>query len=336
MGTVTALRLVDAKSGWTGGEGWIARTDDGGAHWALQYRTGASTVKQLFALSGDKVWATLGSGDEGSRKLIRSGDGGKTWSAVGTVPNGAFLHFTSETTAFSGNAMTKDGGKTWTELKTPDHAIGDVYFHDAGNGWAVQTAKGEYRFLHTADQGRTWTTVMKRSSENPPTDAVIRSAGKNDAWIEVVGESGMNQTSYALFHTTDGGKTWRTAIVKNTAGAGPAPGFSMEDGKYPNGTGSRPGALYVVNPQIAYMGGYCPACDNNDSLQMTTDGGKTWTASKKEFAGYGEQFIAATDDKHVWLIATDATAPSVAYTSADGGKTWKKVHAFDKPKAQAQ
>lgn len=337
MGTVTALRLADDKIGWTGGEGWIARTDNGGASWKLQYSGGSFTVNQIFALSADKVWATLeASGSNGSNglKLIRSTDGGKHWSAVGTVPNAAYLHFTSDTTAFSGNAMTSDGGKTWTKLPAPKGTIGDVYFHDANNGWALQQTKGGYSLLHSADRGKTWNAVMTRKSDIVPAASVIRSTGKNDAWIEVIGDSGMSQTSYVLFHTADGGKTWLPAIVKSTAGGGPAPGFSMDDaGKYPNGTGSRPGDLYVVNPQTAFMGGYCPACDKPNSIQGTVNGGKSWVASKQEFGGFQGQLVAATDAKHVWLIATDSTEPSALYTSADGGKSWKKVHAFDKPKA---
>ncbi|WP_156922566.1 WD40/YVTN/BNR-like repeat-containing protein [Cohnella thermotolerans] len=332
MGTVTALRLADAKSGWAGGEGWIARTDNGGSDWTVQH-SGSFTVKQLFALNGDKVWATLDAGGGKGLRLIGSADGGKHWNSIGTVPNEGFLHFTSDRTAFSGNAMTTDGGKTWTKLGVPDGVVGDVYFHDANNGWAVQEAKGEYRFLHSSDKGRTWQTVMKRTSEVSPLGSVIRSTGKNDAWIEVVGGSGMTQTSYALFHTSDGGKSWLPAIVKHGAGSGPAPGFSMEDGKYPSGTGAGPGDLYVVNPQTAIIGGQCQACDKPNTIAETTDGGKSWAASKSEFAGYGDQFIAATDAQHIWLVATDAAEPSVLYTTSDGGKSWKKARTFAKPGA---
>jgi len=329
IGHVTALRLADVHTGWIAGDGQIARTDDGGAHWKQQY-AGSAAVLQLFALSSDKVWATLDNGSGKSAKLIRSTDGGSHWTAVGTVPNQSFLHFTNDKTAFSGSAVTKDGGVTWTETKKPASLVGDVYYHDAANGWAVQGGKGKFTFLHTSDGGRNWRVVMTRTSEVDPVGSVIRSTGANDAWIELIGDSGMTQTSYSLFHTTDGGKSWLPAIVKNGAGSGPAPGFTMEDsGHYPSGSGTGPGALYVVNPQTAFMGGQCMACDNPNTVAETTNGGKSWSVRKDELAGYGSQYIAATDASHVWLVATDHEQPSVLYTSADGGRSWRKAFAFD-------
>ncbi|MBB3113205.1 photosystem II stability/assembly factor-like uncharacterized protein [Paenibacillus phyllosphaerae] len=333
ISTVTALRLADAKTGWATGDGQIARTDDGGAHWEVQ-RMGDGPVVQLFALSSSKVWATLGSADGKSAKLIQSTDGGKTWTEAGTVPNQAYLHFTDDRTAFSGNYMTTDGGANWQALNVPDQVAGDVYFHDLNNGWAVQSGKGKYSLMHSADGGKTWKAQLTKTGVEAETlGTVIRSTGKDDAWIEIIGGSGMSQTSYALFHTSDGGKNWLPAIVKHGAGSGPAPGFTMEDDKYPSGTGNGPGALYVVDPKTAFAGGRCSACDKPNSISVTTDGGKTWTASKEEFAGFGTQYIAAADAKHVWLVTTDAEAPSVMYTSADGGKTWSKAFTFDKPKA---
>ncbi|WP_127534018.1 hypothetical protein [Paenibacillus kobensis] len=329
---VSALRLADANTGWIAGDGQIARTDDGGAHWKTQY-SGSAAVLQLFALNSKLVWATLDNGTGKSARLIRSTDGGSHWQTVGTVPNRSFLHFTNNKTAYSGSAVTTDGGATWSKLPTPPSLIGDVYYHDAANGWAVQSGKGKFMFLHTADEGKHWSTVMTRAAEAMPLDSLIRSTGKNDAWIELIGGSGMTQTSYSLFHTSDGGKSWLPAIVKNGAGSGPAPGFTMNDtGKYPSGTGSSPGALYVVNPQTAFMGGQCMACDHPNTLTETTNGGKSWSVRKGEFDGYGPQFLSASDASHVWLVTTENEKPSVLYTSADGGRSWHTTYTFNKPK----
>lgn len=328
---VTALRLADAKTGWIGGNGQIAFTKDGGATWKAQYR-GSVEIHQIFALSASKVWAVLGSETSASWKLIRSTDGGAHWKDAGTVPSGSFLHFTSDKVGFVGSYMTKDGGATWRELAEPNNIVGEAYFHDVANGWAVQNGNGKYNFLHTSDGGATWKTVMSRKSEVEPTGSVIRSAGKNDAWIELIGDSGMTQTSYALFHTTDGGKSWLPAVVHNTAGAGPAPGFSYDDKGYFGGTGSSPGQLYVVNSSTAYMGGRCMACDNANTIMETTDGGKSWTVRAGQFAGYGELLIAAADAKHAWMITNDYSSSSVLYTTTDGGKKFSAIHKYAKPK----
>ncbi|MBB6730206.1 WD40/YVTN/BNR-like repeat-containing protein [Cohnella zeiphila] len=334
MGQVTALRLADDKIGWVGGKGWIARTDDGGARWTVQYSQGSDEIHQLFALNSQKVWATVVGGSGSGVTLIRSTDGGAHWSKVGTVPNDGFLHFTSDTTAFSGNAMTTDGGKTWTKLSVPSHAVGDVYFHDKANGWAVQKGDGKFYFLHTSDAGKTWKNVFTRTNTAELNGAVIRSTGKDDAWIELIGGSGMSQTSYSLFHTADGGKSWLPSAWRNGAGSGPAPGFKMDDESVPDDSSAGPGDLYVVNPQTAFMGRQCSACDQPNSVMETTDGGKSWAVRKDEFGGYGTQFVAATDAKHVWLITTENEASPVLYTSADGGVQWKKVHAFEKAKPE--
>jgi hypothetical protein len=148
--------------------------------------------------------------------------------------------------------LADDGrGKTWKPLPVPKQLTGDAYFHDKANGWAVTQENGVFQVMRTVDGGQSWSAVMKRETVALLSGAVIRSAGKDDAWIQCIGGYGMNQTSYSLFHTTDGGRHWQTVIAKSTAGGGPAPGFPAD---YPGGPtidGSAPGPLYVVNPDIA-------------------------------------------------------------------------------------
>ncbi|WP_123043343.1 WD40/YVTN/BNR-like repeat-containing protein [Cohnella candidum] len=331
-GKVTAVRLANPMIGWAGGDGWIAGTADGGAHWSIQLRP-QNVVHQIFALNKDKAWASLASGDHKSVKLVRTTDGGKHWEDGGTVPNDSFFHFVSDLEAFSGDAHTTDGGKTWTPMTTPGKTVGDVYFHDAKNGWAVTNGQHGFSIRKTSDGGKTWTTVLSKDSDVPPTNSVIRSAGKNDAWVEVVGGSGMSQTSYSLFHTRDGGKSWQPVLANSGAGSGPAPGFTMDEKKVPRNGGNSPGTLYVASPDVAFMGGQCQACDKPNRLGKTTDGGETWVNLKPEYSGFDVQQIAAADADHVWWINTDGQEPSKMYVTSDGGANWKLVHTFDKPSA---
>lgn len=335
LGTPTALRMAGTKIGWTGGKGWIARTDDGGKTWHTQYKHDYE-VLQIFALNERQAWATLDIGDSKAVKLVKTTDGGKNWSDAGQIPSYAFFHFVNENEAFSGSWTTLDGGKTWQELSVPKGQVGDVYFHDRSNGWAVtQTAGKKFSFLRTQDGGKTWTSVYTKAWEEQLNGAVIRSAGKNDAWIELIGGSGMTQTSYSLFHTADGGKSWQPVVANSTAGAGPAPGFKMDDKSVPSNEGSSPGTLYVVDTKTAFLGGQCQACDNPNTLGYTTDGGKTWVNDKPKLPGYGKQLIAAADAKNVSWILTDSENSSILYVSQDSGAHWTKTHTFAKPNDSA-
>jgi photosystem II stability/assembly factor-like uncharacterized protein len=326
MGKITAVRLANADSGWVGGEGWIARTDDGGKHWQNQY-LGNGTIQQIFALNGQEAWAVTDKTD-----LLGTSDGGKHWAAVGKAPNGGFLHFVSKNEAFSANARTTDGGKSWSTLPVPKQMAGDAYFHDKANGWAVSQNNGMGMIEQTTDGGKTWHTVKSLKIVEPLAGVVIRSAGMDDAWVEWIGGSGMSQTSYSLFHTTDGGKNWQTVLANSTAGGGAAPGFPMDYNDGPKNQGSKPGPLYVVDSKVAFMGGYCPACDKPNTVGRTTDGGKTWENGTASFTGYSEALLAIADTNHGWWICTDYTEPSVLYSTSDGGIHWNKVYTFPSPK----
>ncbi|WML43913.1 hypothetical protein [Neobacillus sp. PS3-40] len=323
---VTAVRLADFNTGWVGGNGWIAKTTSGGKKWAVVYQ-GSGTVKQLFALNHSDVWATLNQGGTNLR-LLKSSDGGKHWAFIGIVPTNSFLHFTSKTTALSGKYLSQDGGKRWISLPTPKRMVGDAYFHDVKNGWAVTQSNNVFYVKRAINGGKSWSTVMTKSLFSPLAGAMIRSAGTNDAWIELIGGTGMNQTAYSVFHTIDGGKSWKTVIANSTAGGGPAPGFGLEYNNGPNNMGAKPGPLYVVNPQIAFMGGSCPACDIPNSIGWTKDAGKTWINSNVTLKGYGEAYLAIADEKHGWWITTENEKPSTMYTTSDGGLHWNQIHIF--------
>ncbi|ASR48789.1 hypothetical protein B4V02_19855 [Paenibacillus kribbensis] len=337
MDNITALRLIDGKSGWIGGNGWIARTDAGpsgsvGSVWNVQYQ-GQGAVQQIFALNGQQAWAVMA--DSGS--LLATRDGGKRWETVGTVPKqgtAGFLHFVSSKEGFSGSQYTKDGGQSWSALPVPDHTVGQPYFHDRQNGWVVtQNTDRSFQILHTVNGGQKWTAVMSRTTEEPLNGAIIRSVERGNAWIELIGGTGMNQTSYSLWHTADSGQSWRAVLANATAGGGPAPGISQQDNQVPKNEGVAPGMLYAVNSHTALMGGYCAPCDKPNTIGWTNDGGKTWNNGKQSFGGYGSQQIGMANAKEGWAIFSDSEQAPVMYTTSDGGQHWTQSHVFDKPAA---
>jgi photosystem II stability/assembly factor-like uncharacterized protein len=180
----------------------------------------------------------------------------------------------------------------------------------------------------TTNGGKTWDTVMSRKLESDLTGAVIRSGGKPDVWVELIGDSGMTQTSYSLFHSSDGGSKWTTVIANSTAGGGPAPGFPIGDTSGPRNEGTGPGALYVVDKTTAVMSGVCSACDAPNTLGWTNDGGATWQNSPEKLPGYGQQQLGFADAKHGWWVLNDYETPSMLYVTSDGGKTWKQTFEF--------
>lgn len=326
MSMVTAVRLADFNTGWVGGNGWVAKTINGGKSWTVVHQE-SGTVKQIFALNHSDIWVTLNQGGNVS-KLQYSNDGGQHWFLAGTTPNNAFLHFNSKTTALSGNYLSQDGGKTWSQLPIPSNTVGDAYFDNENIGWVVTQSDNNVYVNKTTNGGKSWETVMTKSLESQLNGAQIRSAGKDDAWIELIGQSGMSQTSYSVFHTNDGGKSWKTVIAKSTAGGGPAPGFSQNVNNVSTNKGSKPGPLYVVSPQVAFMGGLCPACDFPNSIGWTKDAGKTWVNSNVTLEGNGDVFLAFADANYGWWITSDYQNSSIMYTTTDGGVHWKEVYKF--------
>lgn len=342
---VTTLRLIDQNSGWVGGKGWIARTENQGENWNIQWSNPSYTVEQIFALNGDLAWAVLDDetvNDE-PKILLRSQDGGLNWTQIGKVPvsedtfsnssSVGFLHFTSSVEGFAGKYTTRDGGETWSELPTPENTINHTYFHDRENGWAAtyDHDNNVISVKKSEDGGENWETIMERETTAPLTKVDIRSAGPSDAWILMTGDAGMSQVGYSLFHTEDDGETLRPVLVNSTAGAGPGPGFTIDDDddeNYP-AVGSEPGELFVLNENVAFMTGICAPCEDPISMGVTTDGGETWNISEGEYIGYhAKPNVGFADDKNGWWITGDGSGSSILYITNDGGNSWKEGFHF--------
>ncbi|HVB10427.1 MAG TPA: YCF48-related protein [Bacillota bacterium] len=166
--------FASASAGWVPidagagpGVGGVAWTVDGGRSWTRVGYDKLWDIHVLATADGRTVWA-LGDrhGDEPTTSyLIRSRDGGRTWSQVlpALSPAGA-LAFTDATHGYgaglssdpSAVLATSDGGATWSEVGRIPAVIASALSFVGTNGWAGDSAG---HLLHTTNGGQAWTAL---------------------------------------------------------------------------------------------------------------------------------------------------------------------------------
>ncbi|MGH2386787.1 MAG: YCF48-related protein [Chloroflexota bacterium] len=331
---LAAVDFVDVKHGWVAGNG-IYATKDGGKHWTRQYAAstniaGSTAIVGLAFGDMRHGWAW---GDAYAKPplLLHTKDGGAHWTvqhpskpitaiqAVGAQgayaisgkgPGGSLLH-------------TTDGGAHWKTVKTP-LSVTSACFADDAHGWAVALEKDT--ILRTTNGGRTWTRSLSASADFRY-GGQIGCASATNVWALLLGGVGMNQVSYSLFHTTDGGAHWKAVVALSSAGGGPAPGNTAGAARGADGEGAR---LDVVDADTAYLVSGCPPCGAGETyLGSTHDGGRSWHTSSAiphlHFAVTGISFAGA---KQGWLASsvyplTASGKPSgVLLSTANSGIRW--------------
>jgi len=149
-----ATTVVVART--LGREGFLRSTDGG-----LTYAVVATGVSDTFGVEFGS--ATVGAGRRFDGQLLRTADGGATWSLASQPAGGAAaLAFSSPsvavaTTGFLGNLWrTTDGGATWAALYDGGvtRPSGGLAFHGAVG---LSVGEGDsFGLMRTADAGVTW------------------------------------------------------------------------------------------------------------------------------------------------------------------------------------
>lgn len=180
--------------------GGLQRTDNAGDSWQILNTGTSSDPSALTVLDGRQVILI------GPRGVRRSGDGGQSFSAVGSRAvrraalsdfdraGGAVFAFGSRALALSTN-----GGRSWRALRRPRGRIADVDFVSSRVGFLRTTAGRLYR---TANRGRRWREVL--TGTNRMGDLGFADARRG--WI--AGTSGAD-----VLRTTDGGRSWQPQEV---------------------------------------------------------------------------------------------------------------------------
>lgn len=280
-------------------------------------------IQGLYALAINHADVALAAGLDGD--IIRSTDGGATWTAARTGGANLFaLAFASDSVAVAaGDSGTiwrsTNAGQTWTAVSSGTlNAISDIRFSSATVGIASTLHGGT---LRTTDGGQTWSLVasdvahsyfatafspdgntavtvgeqghIQRSTDGGLgfADAVPANASNLAAVAFNGGATGLAAGDAGILRTLDGGSTW-TAIP---------------------GSGSALASVGFASSSVAVAGG------SGGGLQRSTDGGASWTP------------LVSPTTSAVKAIAFASGGTGIACTaagllrSADSGATWSNV-----------
>lgn len=196
-------------------------------------------------------------------------------------------------------------------LGTPGELV-SINMLSETQGWAL--AKG--KVLRTADGGEHWAAVTPPGLTSNPWDVKCAFYDADHAWLAVRNDDQQGRTVY---HTTDGGRNWKEAIVhtKNN---------SLIYGSYLDFIDSNRGWL-LLEPEHGMSS--LPG-----ELYRTSDGGEHWSevASSGGFGPAGENGLPFSgpfsfrDDLSGWIGGRQgaAFAPDHSlYMTTDGGRTWR-------------
>ena len=308
-------------------------------------------ITRIVMLDLNTGWATGVVADEKGEEVLRTRDGGVTWTVV--TPAGALRGAETRATAFFMDSQhawvvftrppytndqpvviwrTSDGGDTWkgsapqmSNLMMEFFAVGQVGFLDELHGWLLAhlgagMSHDYVTLLTTSDGGASWRYVVDPEKNNLP-----MSCYKDNAWFLnehtgfVAGTCGGVIYGLYFYSTLDGGETWNP--VELPAPAEMPDAFTSQavvcEGRdlWGNGTALRL-MVRCYNPDAA---------KDYRWLYTSTDGGATWKPSLLP-GSWGE--LAFQGETLGWYFAQpapDQTAGTKVYLSHDGGQTWRLI-----------
>ncbi|MCB9183006.1 MAG: hypothetical protein H6591_03735 [Flavobacteriales bacterium] len=200
-----SVHFANASTGYVGGYGSVHKTTDGGATWQA---TSLGSDPQLFTidlmgihtLDANNAVAAGTNNADGNEAIVRTTDGGASWSLVHDAATGNELHdlwFASASIGYAvgdGGRILKsvNGGAAWTAQSSgTGQSLNGVYFTSPTTGMAV----GNGVVLTTTNGGSTWTVTAIAWTLND-----VRSPDGN-TWVA----SGTDGT---VLVSTDFGANW--------------------------------------------------------------------------------------------------------------------------------
>jgi photosystem II stability/assembly factor-like uncharacterized protein len=304
--TVSTFTAVDLQHAWAVVElessnpsptstydAWLYRTSDGGATWkSAPINPYVLSVMFVDPLHG---WELVPSTPKGQLDLMRSVDGGASWSLIYQTPDNVACEFaptfltpdfgfaTVDGCGAPSMTITRDGGLSWQSVDLPIPAVGT--------------------------SGRAIIGIGPVAFTSPSAGSVF---------LDVC-TPGQESCHGAFYRTTDGGLTWSS--TSTILGGG---GFDV---------GVLPGGRFAWAPYSCLAS--CVISDTypNDFL-TTADGGHTWTSSLlpggMQELGMPEDFAFVTPriGFELNVYGEDVAGPGAFtyFRTIDAGKTWTQFY----------
>lgn len=276
----------------------------------------------MSAVDERVVWA---SGARGT--VVRSIDGGRTWSAD-TAPDFGMLdlraiHAFNDRRAVAASAgeaekglariLATIDGRSWRSIWSTSEQgafLDAIAFWDARAGIALSDpVGGAFLLLRTEDGGRGWSRVP--ASALPPVLAGEAAFAASGSSIALVGDSllwigtGGGGRSRVMY-SADRGKTWGVVDVPVHAEGSAAGIFSI--------------AFLDARRGVVAGGDYTKPRLAATSVALTGDGGRTWRPAAAPPAAYLSGIAFAGDASTLIAVGLAGT-----FVSRDGGDRWAQT-----------
>jgi photosystem II stability/assembly factor-like uncharacterized protein len=310
------LDFTGPADGWAVGAGALLRTTNGGASWTAlsepRLNGHCLTVSSVHFVSPVLGYAVAGgAGGTGAGGMSAGGTGGMSAGGPAAAGGGQLLR-------------TTDGGVTWSAVTGAPAGAQAACFSTARDGYLG--AHG--RVWRTTDAGATWSPAFTEPPASAG-QAAGRMAGDlpelgcaahGAAWVLFLGNGAAMMHAPYLAYATQDGTVWHGVMEETMLESAIRPKLHL-----PAGPGSEPGPFSVISPGAAAFVGYTPPAGGWGAAPLTvaTDGGAVLN-SEGDIPAINEPLAAAflTPDQG-WVAGENLKTHTFSIeATTDAGRTW--------------